>query len=103
MTDLPPAYPLQWPASKPRRHPNDRKIGRFSTKNRTITIAGAFSRLQAELDRIGANLPVISSNLELKADGLPRSTPNGPGPAGAVAMTVFVAVSITDTLCYKNL
>jgi hypothetical protein len=47
-------------------------------------VADALSRLQRELDRIGARYPVISSNLELRLDGLPRSgqrEPNDPGVA----------------------
>src|SRR5215469_16916930 len=84
MTDLPPAFPLQWPTNWPRRRHNDRKNGRFSTSAKPITIAGALNRLQTELERIGARYAVISSNLEPRRDGLPRSgqrEPEDPGIA----------------------
>jgi hypothetical protein len=84
-----PAFPLQWPLSRPRLHWTSRKQGRFTCKYRTgrtqaISIGDAVIRLQNELDRIGAHHPVISSNLELRLDGLPRSgqrEPSDPGVA----------------------
>jgi hypothetical protein len=91
-------YPLSWPPGRPRRTASARKPGRFNTKKTVssqygsgsyrrsadITINEAVNRLQGELDRIGARLPVISSNLELRLDGLPRSgqrKPEDPGVA----------------------
>jgi hypothetical protein len=92
MADLPPAFPLQWPASRRRRHPAARKFGRFKRDKgdrewrnmRPITIAEALDRLDGELERIGAQYPVVSSNLERRANGLPRSgqrEPDDPGVA----------------------
>lgn len=89
-------YPLQWPAARPRTPPSKRRDGRFSRRERQnsdtgswqvmkdLTVADAITRLQDELDRIGARLPVISSNLETRLDGLPRSGQrklNDPGVA----------------------
>lgn len=91
------AYPLAWPHGRPRRRPQARKPGKFgkatwregyggnrySTKGE-LTVADARRRLQDELDRLGARLPVISSNMELRLDGLPRSgarEPEDPGVA----------------------
>lgn len=87
-------YPLQWPASRPRTRAADRKYGRFNRKEyvgvntwqttKEMTVAEALKRLQGELDRIGANYPVVSSNLEIRLDGLPRSgqrQPDDPGVA----------------------
>lgn len=86
------AYPLQWPAVRRRTDPARRKYGRFNRKvdngrymaTKDISVADAVERLQIELDRIGARLPVISSNVELRLDGLPRSgqrAPDDPGVA----------------------
>jgi hypothetical protein len=92
MTDLPPSYPLQWPASRPRRKSVLRRDGRFKRDTgkqawrdfRPISIAEAMERLQMELERIGARYPVVSSNLVRRLDGLPRSgqaEPDDPGIA----------------------
>lgn len=80
------AYPLQWPAGKPRTV--TRKRAAFGTHDhrgkKSLTITEALVRLQNELDRLGANNYVISSNLITRLDGLPRSgqaKPQDPGVA----------------------
>ena len=91
-----PAFPLAWPASRPRTPAARRKRGKFSRKDwqyrdgqrawrttKELTVAEALRRLQEELDRIGARLPVVSSNLELRLDGLPRSGQREPQDPGA--------------------
>lgn len=90
------AYPLCWPAGYGRRPADKRAFGRFRTRheergaygtysrNRRVTVAEARDRLQDELDRIGARDVVLSSNLELRSDGMPRSgqkDPEDPGVA----------------------
>lgn len=88
------AYPLAWPTVRPRRRASSRKPGKFNAKRWsesgsykktvTLTVAEALGRLQEELDRIGARHPVVSSNVELRLDGLPRSgqrEPEDPGVA----------------------
>jgi hypothetical protein len=86
------AYPLQWPAGRARKPADARIHGKFNTKRssgrymetKALTVADALARLQDELDRIGARLPVISTNLETRLDGLPRSgqgEPSDPGVA----------------------
>lgn len=74
------AYPLAWPAGWPRTHPSKRANSRFSP--------GALSREAQEtiweLQRLGANHAVISTNIELRRDGLPysgRKAPDDPGVA----------------------
>lgn len=92
-------FPLKWPVGRPRRAPQNRKDGRFGTKSREyskhisgsswlvskeMTVAGAIQRLQRELDAIRARYAVVSSNLEVRLDGLPRSgqrDPDDPGVA----------------------
>lgn len=91
------AFPLQWPNGRARRPASTRKAPRFNRKERRyssvnpssswmvtsdITIADARKRLQEELDRIGARFPVISSNVELRLDGLPRSGGREPADPG---------------------
>ena len=85
------AHPLQWPAGRQRT--KYRKHGQFNKKvptgkgwsrSQELSVADATRRLQDELDRIGARYPVISSNVELRLDGLPRSgqpEPDDPGVA----------------------
>ncbi len=88
-------FPLQWPAGRERRAPGLRKSGKFNKKqwksyesgggyNQTvdISVADALSRLQEELDRIGARYPVVSSNLETRLDGMPRSGQRKPPDPG---------------------
>ena len=89
------AYPLQWPAGWPRTPAVLLKPGKFGTKKpalsgswlRTvdITIAEATNRVLAELARMGIDRQavVISTNLQLRLDGLPRSGQAAPRDAGA--------------------
>lgn len=84
------AYPLQWPAGRPRKTSRKRATfgkkvhnGRW-TETKDLTVADSLGRLQDELDRIGARQPVVSTNLETRLDGLPRSgqaEPRDPGVA----------------------
>jgi len=84
------AYPLQWPTGRPRK--TSRKRATFGKKahngrwqeTKSLTVADALGRLQDELDRVGARQPIVSSNLETRLDGLPRSgqaEPCDPGVA----------------------
>lgn len=84
------AYPLQWPQGRPRKPAGSRKRASFGKKinngqHQYLTVADALERLQDELDRIGARYPVISTNLEPRLDGRPRSgqaePKDGPGVA----------------------
>lgn len=84
------AYPLQWPASRPRKSGAARRDGRFSIKRnngrwletKALSVSDALGRLQDELDRIGARYPVVSTNLETRLDGLPRSGQSEPADPG---------------------
>ncbi len=89
------AYPLSWPAGWPRSE--TRKRAHFSTGERRqsgntswvaykqISISEATKRVLAELRRLGVEDgdAIVSTNLQLRLDGLPRSAQNEPGDPGA--------------------
>jgi len=100
-----PAYPLAWPAGWKRTPPADRTHGRFNRKerksrtyertdgtshqsswttNRELTIADATERVLQQLRMMGVHDDdlVISSNLELRLDGRPRSGQRAPADPG---------------------
>jgi len=61
------AYPLQWPAGIPRtKRPARSAFG-------DVTIHRAAKELIWEIERMHGRLPVVSTNLELRNDGLPYS------------------------------
>ncbi len=98
MVDAPSAYPLAWPMNRPRATYRE-ATWRFGTtrrsrpnendplqrkKDKPVTLAEACERLAVELDRLGAGTAVLSSNVELRVDGRPRSDrtpPRDPGVA----------------------
>ncbi len=97
MAEIVKAYPLQWPVGwKRARHRTRAQFGKTSWQQGTqpgtgwnrkvdITIADAVSRVRLELDRMGvrdADL-VISTNLQLRLDGLPKSGQAQPADPGA--------------------
>lgn len=72
------AYPLHWPPTWPRTlHP---KRARFDT-----TFSIARDGLLDELRRLGARDIIISTNLELRLDGLPKATRRQPTDVGVAA------------------
>ena len=86
------AYPLAWPKGRYRTSPEDRKRARFTKaqsvsgqsrkRQVSITLSEATKRLLDEAQRIGAENFVLSSNLELRNDGLPRSGQRMPSDPG---------------------
>lgn len=71
------AFPLQWPAGLPRtRFPKQSAFG-----SKTIQAASDFVR--DEVRRMGGSLPIVSTNLELRRDGLPYSGQRQPSDRGA--------------------
>jgi len=92
-------YPLSWPHGWKRTQPHLRqraKFGKTETKyssvnpgynwkeKKDLSIAQALQRLFLELDRIDAQNVIISTNVETRLDGSPRSdrrAPEDPGVA----------------------
>ncbi len=58
------AYPLQWPTAWPRS--KEKKVAQFK-----VSMGEAVSQLYDELDRLGADNVVVSSNMRLRLDGRP--------------------------------
>jgi hypothetical protein len=89
------AYPLSWPPGWKRTDPAARAYGQFGTTKRStvgswsskekITVAEATRRLREELGRMGVQDDdlVLSTNLRLRLDGLPRSDQAQPVDPGA--------------------
>jgi hypothetical protein len=75
------AFPLSWPQGWQRT--KYRKAGNFS-----VSFARARDELLAEVSRLNGRLPVISSNMQLRRDGLPyASQPSIEDPGIAVYFT----------------
>ena len=74
------AHPLQWPEGQART--KFREPSRFKT-----TFAVARDELASELERLGAKLPVLSTNVEIRLDGLPYA--NRPEPADPAVAVYF--------------
>jgi hypothetical protein len=77
------AYPLSWPAGWPRK--NVHIESRFGHNNRRPSVALGSSKVFEELKRMGVQdwAVVISTNVELRLDGLPRSDRREPSDPGA--------------------
>lgn len=77
------AYPLAWPVGWPRTAPGARTRARFGKGYRNGALQStAEARLLEELRRLGARDVVISTNVELRRDGLPHANRRQPGDQG---------------------
>jgi hypothetical protein len=93
-------FPLAWPLGWTRTPAQRRQRAAFrkhttttvstgggqtkQTRDRPLTVAEALTRLAGELSRLGATHELVSSNLSVRLDGLPRSgqaEPEDPGAA----------------------
>jgi hypothetical protein len=92
----PTRYPLQWPVGWKRTLPGQRQRGNFAKRREPrhggswrpledVSVAEACQRLLAELDRMGVREHdvVVSTNMVLRLDGLPRSGQAEPDDPGA--------------------
>lgn len=71
------AYPLQWPAGKPRA-----SFPEASRFDRSRSLAVSLKGLLNEIRLLGGSLPVISTNIKLRLDGLPYSNQAQPRDKG---------------------
>lgn len=82
MSETPTRWPLAWPAHRPRA--KVRKRGKFQGRSERgwlepITVARAMKRLEDEVERLGGRNLLLSTNIETRLDGQPRS--GAPQPA----------------------
>lgn len=97
-------YPLSWPSHWPRTKPHERQRANFGKtkkesyitsyvegvaqtavreKKAVLSPSDATTRLEAELERLGATDPLLSTSLPLRLDGTPRSGLAEPNEVGA--------------------
>ncbi len=72
-----PAFPLQWPAGIARS-----QTSRIADAPFSVTLGDAIKQVMHEIRLMGGTLPVLSSNLELRRDGLPYASQRQPGDCG---------------------
>lgn len=97
MSEIIPAFPLQWPPGWKRTESYARGHAKFSgstrkynaqgnsyQQKRDLTIPEGISRVRAELQRMGMGDHdiVISTNLPLRLDGMPRGDASNPADPG---------------------
>lgn len=76
------AYPLTWPQGKPRiKYP---QRSRFKA-----SFALCRDELLREIQRIGGGLPILSTNIQLKRDGLPYAGQKEPEDKGVAVYFTF--------------
>jgi hypothetical protein len=79
------AFPLAWPASRPRLAATQRQPARFTRDAAPLSVLAGLTRLREELARLEARYVVISTNVAMRADGLPRTERVPPRDPGAAA------------------
>jgi len=97
------AYPLQWPTGWPRTsRPRTSTFGTTSRSSykKALTVADARDRLSEQLELIRARYVTLSTNLELRLDGQPRSGQRDPDDKG-VAVYFQLAGKDTVLACDK--
>ncbi|MBO6755791.1 MAG: J domain-containing protein [Roseibium sp.] len=90
MTHQPTAYPLAWPAGWPRTPAYKRNDSKYQFRKRRAyanqspfwSFAESRDALVVELERLGARNPVLSSNFQLRLDGLPSGSASRPADEG---------------------
>lgn len=78
------AYPLCWPPHKKRTDRWHRQHARFKT-----AFAKARNNIVAEVGRLGARGAIISTNIELRRDGLPYATFKAPEDSGVAVYFTY--------------
>lgn len=84
------AYPLAWPAGWPRTPAHQRARARFGGRGyqKGASQERAQNFLVDELERLGARSVVISTNVELRRDGLPYANRRQPEDQGVAVYFV---------------
>jgi hypothetical protein len=80
------AFPLAWPMGwKRSTYRQQAAFGQQSSRGwkEALPVAKARQRLSDELDRLGASYVTLSTNVELRLDGQPRSNQAAPADPGA--------------------
>lgn len=97
MNDEATRYPLAWPLGWKRSLRGDRRRADFGktssfvtadghkgrSSKKPLSVADAIARLSGELTRLGATNEILSTNVETRLDGLPRSNQAEPYDPGA--------------------
>ena len=80
----PTRYPLQWPEGWKRTQSYQRKTATFSRQGKALTVFDGVQRMLDELQRLGVHQDdvIVSTNLQTRLDGLPRSNQARPGDPG---------------------
>lgn len=78
------AYPIAWPAGRPRTRIEARDRSRFRT-----TFGGACHSLMSELSRLGARNVVLSTNVPLRNDGMPYASAKPPEDTGVAVYFTY--------------
>lgn len=78
------AYPLQWPEGWKRTAYGQRRSATFTKHKKALAIYDGVQRVMDELQRLGLGRDdvVISTNVETRLDGFPRSDRAEPGDPG---------------------
>lgn len=82
--NAPTRYPLQWPEGWKRTQSYQRKTATFSRQGKSLTVFDGVQRVLDELQRLGVHQDdvIVSTNLQTRLDGLPRSNQGRPGDPG---------------------
>lgn len=78
----PSAYPLAWPMGKPRTASHRRRRAAFKRNGGSLSVAAGADRVEAEVGRLGGRYLLISSDLQVRLDGRPRSGQPNPADPG---------------------
>lgn len=85
-----PRFPLEWPAGWVRTPRHRRTRANFRSYKQALTMAIASGRLQQQLELLGVRgTMTLSTNVELRIDGLPRSGQGQPTDPGASLWFVY--------------
>lgn len=80
----PTRYPLAWPTGWKRMPSYQRKDAAFKRNGKGLSVFDGVQRVMDELQRLGVHADdvIVSTNLQTRLDGLPRSNQANPGDPG---------------------